>query len=182
LKISKDKERNLNMAEEMNEKQTNKVAGIDLKDKKKVVVIVGILLVVVAVGALIYSGGISFSPATPEGSPGTEGEQGAETGGITLQDAMRQGAQEQDASACDILVDDSEKQRCVDYVTLTIALNKKDVLVCDQITDERQAENCRDNVYFVRAINEKDATLCDEIASETIIANCLEKVSELQGE
>lgn len=170
------------MAEEMNEKQTSKIAGINLGDKKKIVMIAGILLVVVAVGALIYSGGISFSPATPEEPSGTESETETKTGEATLQDAMRQGAQEQDASACDILVDNSEKQRCVDYVTLTIALNKKDIAVCDQITDERQAENCRDNVYFVRAINEKDVTLCNEIASETIAANCLEKVSDLQGE
>jgi len=168
------------MAEEMNEKQTSKMGSINLGDKKKIVIIAGVLLVVALVGVLVYSGGISFSPGASEEPLETEGE--GETGETTLQDAMREGAKEQDVLACDILVDESEKQRCVDYVTLTIALNKKDVLVCDQITDERQAENCRDNVYFITAINEKDATVCNEIVSETIATNCLEKVSELQGE
>lgn len=156
--------------------------GLGLGDKKKIMMIAGVLLVAALVGVLIYSGGISFSPATPEEPSGTEGEGGAETGQATLQDAMREGAKEQDVSTCDVLVDNSEKQRCVDYVTLTIALNKKDIAVCGQIADERQAENCRDNVYFIRAINEKDAAVCDEIVSETIAVNCREKVSGLQSE
>lgn len=138
-------------------------------------VVVGIVVVIVVIGALLLygwapengiNGDATDASAVPvEGSAVTDEE-------ITA--VVRQAIDNRDASLCEKIENGDAKEYCLSNVIITQASDARDPLICNELKDEYSRIACRDNIIFAKARDAQDPSLCDTLTDKTRVSQCQE--------
>jgi len=76
------------------------------------------------------------------------------------------------ASACEALVNNTEKQSCIDTANYKTSLKDKNLNLCRQINTEKLKNKCLKSLILSLALEQRNPKLCLEITDNTIKTRC----------
>jgi len=141
---------------------------------KNLLIILGIIAIIVIVGLVIYSqyGKLPETPGeTEESSPEVTEEPVVQTQ-EEIDKLLREAIDTQDASVCEKLSKEGDKEFCKTNVIVAEATVKRDANICNQLEDENVKAGCKDNVITGQAMDAKDPSICEAITDETRKEQC----------
>ncbi len=114
------------------------------------------------------------TPFAKEDTPVVDKEVQSQKDTTTYNDAITK----KDPTLCESISDLSERSRCKDNITISVAVETHDRSNCSSLSGAMLVR-CEDTVIYSLASRDADKSLCREISDENIQTNCLKEQEEI---